>query len=100
MTLSVFAMLLGIFAVPALLLLAGHRLRRRSARWHAAFWGAVAGHVAALLIGTVAAMLPAEQWGDTDVWRGALGLWSFLVLPAVGALGGALSARARQSWKP
>lgn len=95
MTLGSFAMLLGIFGVPAVLLWAGHRLRRRSARWHAAFWGGVIGHVAALLIGSVAAIVPAEQWAPTDLWRGALGLWSFLVLPAIGAMAGALTARTR-----
>jgi hypothetical protein len=92
MTIGSFALLLGIFCVPAVLLWAGHRLRRRSARWQAAFWGGVAGHLAALLIGSVAAVAPAEQWAPTDVWRGALGLWSFLVLPAIGAAVGAVTA--------
>lgn len=95
MTVGSLAMLLGIFGVPVVLLGAGHRLRRRSARWHAAFWGGVAGHVAALVIGSVAAVVPAEQWAPTDLWRGALGLWSFLVLPAIGAMAGALTVRAR-----
>ncbi len=85
MTAGSAAMLLGIFGVPMVLLWAGHRLRRRSARWHAAFWGGIAGHVVAIVIGSVAAMIPAEQWAAADVWRGAIGLWSFLVLPAVGA---------------
>ncbi len=93
MTMGIAAMLLGAFVVPAILLWAGHRLRRRSARWHAAFWGAVAGHVLALAIAPIAAMSPAEQWSDANVVRGAVGLWSFLVLPLAGAVVGALRAR-------
>ena len=85
MTLGAVALLLGIFGVPVVLLWAGHRMRRRSARWHAAFWGGIAGHLIALVVGSMAAMTPAEQWAPADVWRGALGLWSFLLLPAVGA---------------
>ena len=85
MTFGSVALLLGIFGVPMVLLWAGHRMRRRSARWHAAFWGGIAGHLLALVVGSVAAMTPAEQWVPADVWRGALGLWSFLVLPAIGA---------------
>jgi hypothetical protein len=95
MTIGSLALLLGIFGVPVALLWAGHRLRRRSARWHAAFWGGVAGHLAALVIGSVAAVVPAEQWAPTDLWRGALGLWSFLVLPALGAAVGVMRAARR-----
>jgi hypothetical protein len=93
MTAGLVALLLGIFVVPAVLLWAGHRMRRRSARWHSAFWGAVAGHLVALVVGSAAGMMPAEQWADDDTVRGALGLWSFLVLPAVGAMTGALLSR-------
>lgn len=93
MTVGTAAMLLGIFGVPIVLLWAGHRMRRRTARWHAAFWGGVIGHLASLVIGSIAAMTPAEQWAPTDTWRGALGLWSFLVLPTVGAMVGAISSR-------
>jgi len=97
MTPGIMAMLLGVFVVPAILLWAGHRLRRRSPRWLAAFWGGVTGHIVALLVGSVAGMIPAEQWEPTDVLRGALALWSFLVLPAAGAILGALMSRAKRS---
>ena len=92
MTFGAVALLLGVFGVPMVLLWAGHRMRRRSARWHAAFWGGIAGHLVALVVGSVAAMAPAEQWTPSDVWRGALALWSFLVLPAIGAAVGAVKA--------
>ena len=93
MTPGTAAMLLGIFGVPMVLLWAGHRMRRRSLRWRAAFWGGIAGHVLALIVGSIAAVVPAEQWAATDRWRGALGLWSFLVLPALGAAVAVLAAR-------
>jgi hypothetical protein len=81
-------MLLGVFGVPAALLVAGRKLRLRSARWHRAFWGAVTGHLVALAVGTTMAMIPPEAWAPTDTWRGLLGLWSFALLPLVGALVG------------
>lgn len=85
MTLGLAAMLAGVFGVPTLLLMLGHRFRRRSAGWRAAFWGGVAGHLVAILVGTLAAMIPPEEWSPTDTWRGALGLWSFLLFPFLGA---------------
>jgi len=86
MTITRVVMLAGVFIVPALLLTVGHRLRRRAPRVHGVFWGAIVGHVIALAVGTVAAMTPAEAWAPTDTMRGALAVWSFLVLPASGAL--------------
>jgi len=91
MTLGLVVMLVGVFAVPALLVWSGHRLRRRSSRWRSAFWGGVIGHLAALVIGSIAAMNPAEAWAPTDTWRGALGLWSFAVLPLIGGLMGMMA---------
>ena len=95
MTFGFWGMMLGAFGIPALLLWAGHRLRRRSARWIAVFWGAVIGHAASLVIGPVAAMIPAAEWGQNDVWRGALGYWSFLVCPVLGALVGLVGQKSR-----
>jgi hypothetical protein len=93
MTIGVAAMMVGVFLVPALLLWAGHRLRRRNVRVQRAFWGGIGGHVTALLVGTLAAMMPPEQWSADDALRGALGLWSWVLLPTLGALAGAVSAR-------
>ena len=95
MTPGLAAMLAGLFAVPAALLWAGHRLRRRPARWRAAFWGALAGHVLAALAALVAAMLPPAEWAPDDRWRGLLGFWTLLVAPILGAALGALAARSR-----
>lgn len=93
MTLGLAAMLLGAFGVPAALLWAGHRFRKRSPRRRAAFWGGVVGHIIAIVIGSIAAMTPAATWAPTDVWRGAIGFWSFALLPLAGAVVGALRAK-------
>lgn len=95
MTPGILAMLLGVFVVPGVLLWLGHRLRRRTPRWRAAFWGGVTGHLIALVIGSIAAMTPAAEWSGDDTLRGALGFWSFLVLPAAGAVIGVMRAPRR-----
>ena len=93
MTPGVVAMLAGLFAVPAALLWAGHRLRRRSARWRAAFWGALTAHAAAGLVALVAAMVPPADWAPDDRGRGFLGFWLPLVAPVLGAVAGAVVRR-------
>lgn len=93
MTPGTLAMLAWLFAVPAGLLWAGHRLRRRPARWRAAFWGALVAHVAIAPVAMVAAMLPPAEWAPDDRWRGFLGFWAPLVGPLVGAAVGAARAR-------
>ena len=90
MTPGILALLVGAFVVPGVLLWLGHRLRRRTPRWRGAFWGGVAGHLIALVVGSIAAMTPAAEWSPDDTLRGAVGLWSFLVLPVVGAVLGVL----------
>jgi hypothetical protein len=88
-------MLLGLFGVPAALLWAGHRLRRRSAQWRAAFWGALAAHALTAPVAIVAAMLPPADWAPDDRWRGLLGFWAPLVGPLLGAALGAARGRRR-----
>ena len=97
MTPGLVAMLAGLFAVPAALLWAGHRLRRRPARWRAAFWGALAAHVVASLVALVAAMVPPAEWAPHDRWRGFLGFWLLLVAPVLGAVAGAVARRSGAS---
>lgn len=86
MTPGVAAMLVGILVVPAGLLWMGHRLRRRARAWRAAFWGALAGHVAATVAGLTFGMVPPEEWSSTDFVRGAGAFWSFIVLPLLGGV--------------
>jgi len=92
MTAGITAMLVGILIMPAALLWLGHRLRRRSARVRGAFWGAMTGHVAAIILGMTFGMIPPEEWMPDDRMRGAFALWSFLVLPLVGGVIGWLRA--------
>lgn len=94
MTPGVVAMLAGILLVPAGLLWLGHRLRRRSPAARAAFWGAIIGHVVAIALGLTFGMIPPEEWAPGDRLRGALGLWSFLVLPIAGGVLGWYRGRA------
>ena len=91
MTAGRLALLLGLFGVPAALLWAGHRMRRRSPRWHAAFWGALVAHLLAAVVATIASLVPPEDWRPDDVWRGIFGFWTLLVAPVVGAAVGALA---------
>ena len=93
MTAGIAAMLLGVFVVPAGLVWLGHRLRRRPRAWRGAFWGALVGHVVAVAAGLAFGMTPPEEWGPNDRMRGAFALWSFLVLPVLGAAIGWIRSR-------
>ncbi len=88
------AFLLGLFAVPAFLLWAGHHWRYRSATVRGAFWGGLVAHTVAALLATVAGLYRPAEWAPTDTWRGFFGLWSMLVLFAIGAaIGAVMGAR-------
>ncbi len=84
------ALLIGLFAVPFALLWSGHRLRRRSQRHRAVFWGALIGHLVASSIALFLSMYSATEWAATDFWRGFGGYWLPVLLPAFGAAIGAL----------
>lgn len=86
MTPGLIVMLVGIFGVPVALVWGGHRLRRRSARWRAVFWGALIGYGVSVCVALVASMVPAEMWSDENRLRGLLGYWSLLIGPIAGAL--------------
>lgn len=92
MSIGPLAMLLGIFAVPAALLWLGHRLRRRTARQRGLFWGALTGHLTAIMTATLASMLPPQQWGPDELVRGLASYVALLVLPVIGGVVGALTA--------
>lgn len=85
MTIPLMALLAGLFGVPALLLIVGHRLRRRSARTQSVFWGALLAHIVAALAALLFSMIPPEGWHSDNFWRGAFTLWALLVLPLIGA---------------
>ena len=86
MTAGQIALLLGLFAVPAALLYAGHHLRRK-ARWvHFVFWGSLAGHTTLAVIALWYSMVPAAEWGPGDTVRGFAGFYGMLAGGIVGAL--------------
>lgn len=95
MSLGIIAFLAGLFGVPIALLAIGHKLRRRSPRTKALFRGAIIGHCIAGVVAVVWGMIPPEAWEPTDAARGFAGLWSLLLLPVLGALVFALTARQR-----
>jgi hypothetical protein len=96
MTIGLVALLVGLFVVPVWLLWLGHRLRRRTPRQRATFWGGLAGYGAGACAALAVGMSPAEMWSGDDSVRGALGLWAMVVLPAAGALVALVSRRASQ----
>lgn len=93
MTASHAALLAGAFAVPALLLWAGHRLRRRPRWWRRGFWWALTAHVVAMTAAIVAAVAPPEMWEGDDWARGLVGFWLPAVAPLAAGVAGAWRAR-------
>jgi len=87
------ALLLGLFLVPLVALAIGHRLARRGPLARNGCWGLVGGHTLAALAASIVAMTTPEFWGPADLWRGIIGYWGMLVLPALGAALGALRTR-------
>lgn len=59
------ALLAGLFAVPALLLWLGHRLRHRTPAARGVFWGALLGHTLGMLVTLGALHYPPVLWGGT-----------------------------------
>jgi peptidoglycan biosynthesis protein MviN/MurJ (putative lipid II flippase) len=93
MSLGLMALLAGLFVVPVALLWMGHRLRRRSAAWRGAFWGAVTGHALGMLVTVAALHYPPVLWGDGGS-RPVLVYWPMLLgAVAGGAIGWMLGAR-------
>lgn len=87
MSLSLMALLAGLFIVPGVLLWMGHRLRRRTARWRGMFWGAVAGHTLGMLASVGAMHVPAVPWAGGDA-RTAVVHWAMLIGAIAGAAAG------------
>ena len=93
MSIHILAFIVGLFLVPLALLMVAHKLRRRSPRTRAAFWGAVLGHVLAAVLATTWGMIPAETLTPQETGRGAAALWSLLAFPLVGGAIGWIKAQ-------
>jgi hypothetical protein len=89
---SAMVLLVGLFGVPLVLLVIGHKLRRRTPRQRSVFWGMLVGYIAGGVLSLVASVTPPEMWASTDAVRGAIGLWVPVIAPAIGAAVGALRA--------
>lgn len=94
------ALLLGLFAAPAALLVLGGALRRRGPAARGAFWGGVAGHALGLAVTLAATLYPPVPWEGAP-WREAAVYGG----PAAGALlgvalGTALGRRRRPCAAP
>lgn len=85
MSIHIIVFIAGLFLVPIALLIVAHRLRRRSSRTRAAFWGAIVGHIAAAVLAVTWGMIPAETLTSQETARGVASLWSLLLLPLIGA---------------
>lgn len=85
MTPGTAVMLLGLFLMPLVFLALGHKWRKRSPRQRAAFWGGLTGYLFAACAALWVGMTPAAEWSAGDTVRGAVGYWSLLVAPALGA---------------
>ncbi|MGV3710682.1 MAG: hypothetical protein ACO1Q7_17805 [Gemmatimonas sp.] len=97
MNLQLIALLSGLFVVPLALLSISHKLRRRSPRLQAAFWGALWAHILAAVAAIIASMIAAEEWQSTDTWRGFFGFWAMLAAPLIGGVIGYLRTGATTS---
>ncbi|MGH7444496.1 MAG: hypothetical protein ACREKM_06450 [Longimicrobiales bacterium] len=82
-------LLVGLFVIPAVLLVIGHHLRRRPARMRRLFWGGVLGYLAGLIVATAAMLAPPIWWEGGGIARDILVYWA---MPAGFVSGLALAA--------
>jgi hypothetical protein len=92
MSIHQIALIAGFFAAPAWLAWYGHRMRALTKRARAAFWGGIIGNAIAVIVLTIAVLLPPEQWQDAGV-RAVVVYWSLLAFTVAGAIAGVLTRR-------
>ena len=94
MTADPFALLLGLFGVPAVLMILGHRLRGRSEEHKRRFWGGVLGYTLGMVVAIIAMLIPPVDWADGALMRSVLVHWAMLTGGTLGVLTGPFWARA------
>ena len=82
------ALLLGLFAVPAFLMILGHRLRGRTKAHKQRFWGGVYGYVLGMGLAVTAMVVPAVAWDPVLGLRAGLVHWAMVVGGVIGVLTG------------
>ena len=60
-------LLVGIFGIPAALLMTGQRFRRLKHRMRGAFWGGVISYALGVILWGVAAIAPAQMWAQESI---------------------------------
>lgn len=90
MSIGIVVFLAGLSVVPLVLLAWGHKARKLGPGSRRAFWGAVIGHCLAGTLAITLGMIPPERWTAEATVRGFFGLWSLLLFPVAGAIGGVL----------
>jgi len=73
------ALLLGLFGVPSMLMVLGHRLRGRSESHKRRFWGGVLGYILGTLFAVTAMFIPPVWWPEESVLRPFLVHWPMLL---------------------
>ncbi|ESZ89331.1 hypothetical protein KT71_003972 [Congregibacter litoralis KT71] len=85
------ALLLGVFAIPLIILLSCHRFRRLGPQGRRRVWGLVIGYGFALIVVLAAMLSPPVLWTDSQPLRTLLVYWGLLTFPLLGTLGAALT---------
>jgi hypothetical protein len=88
-----FALALGFFGVPFLLMSFGHRLRGRTTTHKRRFWGGVAGYILGMGLAISSMLFPPTLWADEALLRPLLIHWAMLVGGVAGVLTGPWWAR-------
>lgn len=83
-----FALLVGLFVVPSLLLAVGHRMRERSDRTKRLFWGGVIGHALGVVVTMLVMMSPPVWWADAESVRTLAVYWAMIIGFGAGAVAG------------
>lgn len=83
--------LTGLFLVPLVLLMLGHRLRDRTPTQRRMFWGGIIGYLAGMLVAVSAALYPPVHWPGTDSLRGLLVHGAMLFFGLLGMVSGAVT---------
>jgi len=97
MTISLFALLLGLFGTPAALMILGHRLRGRTLNHKRRFWGGVYGYFLGILLSVSAMLFPPVAWAQEPSIRLFLAHWAMLLGGLIGILTGPYWARKPRS---
>jgi len=92
MNLAPLVLLIGLFGIPGLLMVLGHRLRGRTTAHKRRFWGGVYGYILGMLLAVASMLIPPVAWTDEPGLRSALVHWAMLVGGLLGVLTGPMWA--------